>query len=625
MQYLSLIPLVLLPSPITPGPEVNAAQDSHLLSTREQYVLRVCDYEDSTPIVGALAWASYSLGGEHFALPETITNIHGEAAFDLTEIRKLRPIEQASVELEFHAARSGYTTGDHWASAGYRDGHETLGERDEDSMLLLDAGRSVIGRVLDSLGEPVCEAHVVAGVWDPGAGEWGGESGGYYSWTDATGRFSIDLEDDPIRDLVASHHRAGAVATQVAPGSLEGLPVGGIEITLQRPEFVLRGTLLGPSGESLGRPSLSVWHDGEPRSPYALDHDVPVAEDGSFEAACPVGGVWQVGAYEYAEPWAVVPGTGDVHLHAPRFHAVIRVVDESGQPVRSQSLRFHRLRVTSAGLRPDYLGQLGDETTFMRWSGSSAESTGGGVWTCRLQHAGPYSVSLFVPDGERAWFAETTVRVDESNPVVEHTLVLREASRAGPIEITFVDENDQPVPAWSGGLHSLLTGLKSDEFTEKGTPFFGCWGTSHAPLSWLTGTYRLRLRSAPGHYTLPVEAEITVHAGTPNRFKLQSPGTGGRLIFTSTKNHTVDDAWVTVELVRAAAEEPVQRCYLYRTRGTSDLRWAPTQGARFGSPSRLLEPGEWRWRVFSNEGVLRAGTVDIQPGKDVALEIDLAD
>lgn len=47
---------------------------------------------------GAAVWSSYTIGAESFSPPDATTNVHGEVAIDLREVRQLRPIEPASVE-----------------------------------------------------------------------------------------------------------------------------------------------------------------------------------------------------------------------------------------------------------------------------------------------------------------------------------------------------------------------------------------------------------------------------------------------------------------------------------------------------------------------------------------------
>lgn len=388
MRCISPIPLALLIAPIgfvgpslqdspervpvspPPAAQPSAPQDAtevpHLFSNRDQWVVRVFEQDEEAPIAGASIWPSYSVGEEYLPLPETTTNAHGEAAIDLAEIRALPVIEQASVEIEAIAACPGYVTGHITSDADDYNWQETLADREEwDSLwrdLALVEGWSLTGRIVDSSGAPVYDAQVLAGIWNAANGGWqeGLESSDYLGDTEPGGHFSFDLGDSTEVEIYAGHHRAGHGHLVVSAESPAALAEEELLLELQRGELFLRGTLCGEDGWPLRRGRLLADHGGEPKTPYWFDFEVPVAEDGSFEVACPAPGAWEL-TTDYRHVLYREPGPEPVHLRIPGNHAVIRVVDEAGRPVRSDRPRVHAARKTSGGLRLDYRGKVGGE------------------------------------------------------------------------------------------------------------------------------------------------------------------------------------------------------------------------------------------------------------------------
>lgn len=215
--------------------------------------------------------------------------------------------------------------------------------------------------------------------------------------------------------------------------------------------------------------------------------------------------------------------------------------------------------------------------------------------------------------------------MDAERTVVDHDLVLQPSTRSGPVQITWLDWRGEPIPQWSGSLRSAVSGLQLDSVTDAGTPFFSCMNTTYSETNWRAGTYRLRLDSEPDGYYLPSESTITVRPNVPNPITLESPGLGGRAFMTATGRNAEDDAAQTIELTHSSSGRALPPHHLYRSKVSDELHWAATPTGGAGTAARLLEVGDWEWRVLGNGEELDAGTVHVQAAQDVTFTVNLAD
>ncbi len=605
-----------------------ADEAPHLLSTEEQWVIRVVDRYEEVPVVGASVWSSYTIGNESFPLPDATTNVHGEAAIDLRKVRELRPIEQASVEIDAYVACEGYSTAWTTTQADHYEWEETLDDLDICSEVLLFRGRSLTGRILDDTGAPVHGAAVVAGVWDEAAGEWREslDSGCYLSRTEPGGHFSFDLEAAKVRELYSCHHRAGAGSMSLSPTEIKELRSGEFELTLTRVALTLRGKATGSDGRPLRRARLYARHEGDPPTPFPCGFEVPVADDGGFEIACPAPGSWsfETGWVDWLH---AAPGPEPVQLAFPESYAVIRVVDEEGRPVRSFFPYVQSLVSTPTGLDAARHVQVGEER---HWNfHPMPEGTGGGGWICKLGRAGSYTVSRRLNSRGRAWFGETILEVAPNAAVTEATLVLEELALADAIEIEFLDARGSVVPEWWGSLRSVMTGLELDTITNEGRIHVIHGEAHYHELRYLAGTYRLRLGPDQTGYALPVESEITVRADLPNELTLRSPGFGGRLFLLPAGGEVRRRVDPEIVLTHLSTGRHFGPSHLWCWKGGNEIGWESSFPVGFKpglnlrrDPSRLLEPGEWAWRILEKGEELAAGTVHIRAEQDTTIEVD---
>jgi len=658
MRCISLIPLALLFAgvgpdsqdrsarvPVIPPPAAlqDASEVPHLLSTRDRWMVRVFDKDTKKPIAGARIWSSYSflltlVTESRHPLPATTTNVHGEAVIDLVEIRKLSPVEQSSGSIRAYAASPGYLTESMYLSPSSHNWNETLADlearRTYDGDAYLEKGRCLIGRVVDSNGAPVCNARVSAGRWDEEAWEWTSplESSCYLRSTEPGGHFSFDLKGSSFSlrrskelDLIASHPRAGSGRLKVAAESREEVLSRVWTITLEQPEYFLRGKVVGENGTPVPGARLSASSKLEAPIERSMSFDVPVDVNGDFLLACPRPGPW-----ELTVGWTTVvraePGPEPIVLTVPGKRAVIRVVDELGRPVHSRFPQVHPVRSTPVGLRPEYRGltRMGPRPGW----GSTVipRGAGDGVWSCELPREGTYALDLRMAgsSGQR-WLGEDLFVVEPGDSVVEKTLVLRKAERGGPIEVSFLDHEGEPIPTWLGALHSTATGMQLDHFSEEGSICRTCMGAVHSELTWLAGDYRLELMASPRGFTLPAEGMITVRCGERARFTLQSPGVGGRLLLRHEKHPERDAAHASIVLTDRATGRRVGPHSLYRDPAWSRIRWALSPGARTGPDSWLLPPGVWEWRISAKGTPLDSGMVRIEAERRTELFVDLGD
>ena len=487
------------------------------------------------------------------------------------------------------------------------------------------------GRVLDPNGAPVHHAVICAGVWDEEAGEWIEEleSDCYLCFTEPGGHFSFELDEGGPYELYACHLRDGIGSTTLPRIRAGDPPIEGLEIVLERPELSLQGSLLGADGHPLPRARLGVDYWGDPCSPYGYYDEVPVDEYGRFEVACPWGGEWDLSLI-LGPNVEVRPSVGvhPIEVRLAGAHALIHVVDEGGAPVRTSGPWVHPLRTTPEGLRPSYRGSPRNEDHSLgRAAGGSSwissDSTGGGLWTAVLRKPGVFVAREWVCGPEKDWHAESIFEVESEGATVELTLELREVTLCGPIEVTFLDETGLPIPTWSGSLRSRLTGLRIDSFTDRGSPWHSCMGTSYNEITCPAGDYALHLEPSPDRYDLPVQASVTVQPMGPNRFTLCSPGIGGRLGLSLQGAFPDKGAWVKIELTPPEGESRSHDVYV--NHWCEEVYWAPSPDARFGTDTLLLERGPWTWRLLRDGEERDSGTLHVLAGQGTELELRLGD
>jgi hypothetical protein len=333
------------------------------------------------------------------------------------------------------------------------------------------------------------------------------------------------------------------------------------------------------------------------------------------------------------EPETIIaaPGDSDLILHAFGRRAVISVVDEDGRQIRSAGPWLQLVkRRPDGGFQAIWRGARSSDLCGVL----TGEPIDGGRWVIELPESGCFGVEVSCRDEDHEGRAESTLTLEDGASLVESTIVLREVPYAGILEIYLVDAKGEPIPSWSGSLFSEPVGWPVERFTQEGILRTECLGPPYyAPLHFLAGSYRLRIKSE--WYDLPVERAIDLKEGRALRIRLQSPGVGGRLRVVRELEGASDTERTTKGLAlelrcERGDETPLTGLYqLFRDFGEpaeSLSLWSADDPEGWSQSTLLLRPGEWAWQLRSGEGEpITAGNFTIVVGAETLLALDLDD